>query len=150
MKISTKGRYGLKAMYDLALHHGKMPVPLAQISERQDISLSYLEQLFSQLKKAKLVKSIRGAHGGYILNREPNEITVGNVLEVLEGTLVPVACASDPNHEHCDKSGDCVTKSIWEKIHRSISDVVDSITLQDMVNDYHGLTTIKLSRGDIK
>jgi Rrf2 family protein len=148
MRLSTKGRYGLKAMFDLALHFGSGPISLSSISERQDISLNYLEQLILMLKKAGLVTSIRGAYGGYTLSRPPNKITVGDVLNVLEGTLSPVSCSKDDD-EHCKKSGECITKKIWDKLYNSINDVVDSITLGDMVNDHLGLTTVKL-KGEIK
>ena len=143
MRLSTKGRYGLKAMFDLALHYGEGPISLTSISERQDISLSYLEQLIATLRKAGYVKSVRGAQGGYELNILPSEITVGDVLLVLEGQLAPVSCVKNDNSAHCNKSGECVTRSVWEKIHISISNVVDSISLQDMVNDHIGITNIK-------
>ena len=144
MRLSTKGRYGLKAMYEVALHHGKGPVPLTKISENQKISLSYLEQLFAQLRKGKLVKSIRGAHGGYVLLKEPSEITVGDILNILEGSLAPVSC-TDNDNSHCSNSGDCVTKNVWEKIHKSIYEVVDNITLQDMISENIGL--VQLGKG---
>lgn len=142
MRLSTKGRYGLKAIFDLALHYGDGPISLTSISERQDISLSYLEQLFSTLRKSGYVRSIRGAQGGYILEGQPDKITVGDVLRALEGQLAPVSCVKSGSHEHCDKSGECVTRAVWEKINRSINDVVESITLQDMINDHRGLTGI--------
>lgn len=148
MRLSTKGRYGLKAMFDLALHYGDGPISLASISDRQDISLSYLEQLFSSLRKAGYVKSIRGAQGGYILEMQPREITVGDVLHVLEGQLAPVSCVkSDSQHDcDCSKSGECVTRAVWEKIHDSINAVVESITLQDMINDHLGLTDLSVTQ----
>ncbi|MBN2260844.1 MAG: Rrf2 family transcriptional regulator [Clostridiales bacterium] len=146
MKLSTKGRYGLKAMFDLALHFGSGPVSLAHISERQDISMSYLEQLIATLRKAGLVYSIRGSQGGYELNFSPSEITVGDILEVLEGQLAPVSCVKSNDTEHCSKSGECVTRAVWQQIHDSITDVVDSITLQDMVNDYMPKTNVMINR----
>lgn len=134
MKLSTKGRYGLKAMFDLALHYGEQPISLSSIAERRQISLSYLEQLISQLKKAGVVKSIRGAQGGYILTDTPGNISVGKVLRALE-QLAPVDCVTD-DHE-CDSSEFCVTRVIYQKILDSILDTVDHITLQDMIDDYH-------------
>lgn len=147
MRLSTKGRYGLKAMFDLALHYGEGPISLANISERQDISLSYLEQLFSSLRKAGYVQSIRGAQGGYVMTREPGAVTVGDVLRVLEGQLAPVSCVRSDETDACDcgKSGECVTKAVWEKIHDSINAVVESITLQDMINDHKGIAELKVS-----
>jgi Rrf2 family protein len=146
LKLSTKGRYGLKAMFDLAIHFGDGPVSLTSISERQDISLSYLEQLVATLRKSGLVNSIRGSHGGYVLNSEPNKITVGDVLRVLEGQLAPVSCVKNNEPVHCDKSGECVTRYVWQQIHDSIESVVDSITLQDMVNDHLKVSQIQIAR----
>lgn len=133
MKLSTKGRYGLKAMFDLALYHSDTPVALSSIAERRNISLSYLEQLISQLKKAGVVISIRGAQGGYKLNGTPETITVGQVLRALE-QLAPVDCVTD-DHD-CESSEFCVTRVIYQKILDSILDTVDNITLQDMLDDY--------------
>lgn len=134
MKLSTKGRYGLKAMFDLALYHGDQPIALSTIAERRNISLSYLEQLISQLKKAKVVISIRGAQGGYLLNGTPETISVGQVLRALE-QLAPVDCVADDND--CESSEFCVTRVIYQKILDSILDTVDNITLQDMLDDYN-------------
>ena len=133
MKISTKGRYGLKAMFDLALNYGDNPISLSSIAERRNISLSYLEQLISQLKKVGLVKSIRGAQGGYILNDEPKNISVGQVLRALE-QLAPADCVLD-DHD-CESSEACVTRVIYQKILDSILETVNNISLQDMLDDY--------------
>lgn len=133
MKLSTKGRYGLKAMFDLALHYGEQPIALSSIAERRNISLSYLEQLISQLKKAGVVKSIRGAQGGYILNGTPSEISVGQVLRALE-QLAPVDCVTDDYD--CSSSDFCVTRVVYQKILDSILETVDNISLQDMIDDY--------------
>lgn len=133
MKLSTKGRYGLKAMFDLALYYGEQPISLSSIAERRNISLSYLEQLISQLKKAGVVKSIRGAQGGYILNGTPETITVGQVLRALE-QLAPVDCVTDDYD--CESSEFCVTRVIYQKILDSILETVDNISLQDMLDDY--------------
>lgn len=133
MKLSTKGRYGLKAMFDLALNYGDQPIALSSIAERRNISLSYLEQLISQLKKAGVVKSIRGAQGGYILNGTPSEISVGKVLRALE-QLAPVDCVTDDYD--CSSSDFCVTRVVYQKILDSILETVDNISLQDMIDDY--------------
>lgn len=133
MKLSTKGRYGLKAMFDLALNYGDQPISLSSIAERRSISLSYLEQLIAQLKKAKLVKSIRGAQGGYMLIDKPSEISVGQILRSLE-QLAPVECVLE-DYE-CDSSEFCVTRVVYKKILDSILDAVDNISLQDMLDDY--------------
>lgn len=133
MKLSTKGRYGLKAMFDLALHYGEQPISLSSIAERRNISLSYLEQLISQLRKSGVVKSVRGAQGGYILNGTPSEVTVGQVLRALE-QLAPVDCVTEDYD--CSSSDFCVTRVVYQKILDSILDTVDNITLQDMLDDY--------------
>jgi Rrf2 family protein len=130
-------------MFDLALHYGEGPVSLSHISARQDISLSYLEQLFGSLRKEGLITSSRGAQGGYELKKPPDQITVGAVLNILEGTLAPVACVSKGHSQHCAKSGECVTRRVWESIHQSVTDVVEGITLQDMVKDHLNLQPIK-------
>lgn len=137
MKFSTKGRYGLKAMLDLAVHNHEGQVVLKSIAERQGLSENYLEQLFAVLKKAKLVKSIRGSLGGYSLAESPEKITVGEILRALEGSLVTADCVAD-NGETCHSSYTCcVTKSVWVKIQEGINQVTDSITLQQLVEDFN-------------
>lgn len=139
MKISTRGRYGLKAMVDLAVHSESADcISLKSIAQRQAISEHYLEQLFAVLKKADFVKSVRGAQGGYILNKSPADISVGDLLRTLEGTLDVADCVSGKASSGC-KNADClkcVTKSVWEKISYSITEAVDSITLSELVDEY--------------
>lgn len=136
MKLSTKGRYGVMAMLDLALHNSEGRISLKSIAERQDISENYLEQLFALLRKSGLVKSVRGSMGGYILAESPDKITVGAILRSLEGSLAPVDCVVEGEPASCDRSDCCVTKIVWQKIRDSINDVVDSITLHDMTEEY--------------
>lgn len=136
MKLSTKGRYGLKAMFDLALHNGDGPISLKSIAERQKISDHYLEQLIASLRKAGLVKSVRGAQGGYMLADVPSKITVGDIIRILEGPLGLSDCVLEGDPADCDNANYCVTRVVWKKIQTSISEVVDSITLQDMLDDY--------------
>ncbi|MBN2898524.1 MAG: Rrf2 family transcriptional regulator [Clostridia bacterium] len=137
MKLTTKGRYGLKAMFDLALNSNGEPIKLNAIGERQGISVNYLEQLISPLRKAGLVKSVRGAQGGYILAKPASEITVRDILVTLEGPIVPVDCVSEDDDENlCTHSDCCVSRIIYEKIRDSINEVVASITLQDMIDDH--------------
>lgn len=136
MILSTKGRYGLKIMYELALNYGKGPMSLKEIALRQQLSETYLEQLIVPLKKTGLVTSIRGAQGGYKLTKKPEEITVGQIIRTLEGPLAPSECVIDDEPE-CTRAEYCVTRLIWEKIMESINNVVDSITLNDMVEDYY-------------
>ncbi len=135
MKLSTKGRYGVKAMFDLAQHYGEGPISLKSVAERQDISEHYLEQLVSGLRKTGLVKSVRGAQGGYVLGREPDKIRVGDIVRVLEGPIAPVDCVSEEEPDCCEKAEFCITRTIWEKVRDSIAEVLDSITLEDMVQD---------------
>ena len=136
MKLSTKGRYGLKAMLDLAVHNSDGQISLKSIAERQDISENYLEQLFATLRKSGLVNSIRGSQGGYILAHSPENITVGSILRSLEGSLAPVDCVMENDPMQCSRSECCVTRYIWEKIRDSVNSVVDAITLDDLVKDY--------------
>lgn len=133
MKLSTKGRYGVKAMVDLALNYGTAPVSIKTISKRQNISEYYLEQLFSPLRKADLIKSIRGAQGGYVLNREPKNIKISDIIYVLEGPIEVSDCVDGSS---CDNLQYCATRILWKKIQDSIDSVIKSITLQDIVNDY--------------
>lgn len=116
MKLSTKGRYGLRALIDLAQNSGEEPVSITSISTRQDLSERYLEQLMSMLKKAGLVRSVRGAGGGYVLARKLEEISVGDVLRALEGSLEPVDCAGFEPDGGCSVSDSCVTKYVWKKL----------------------------------
>lgn len=142
MKLSTRGRYGVRAMVDLAIHYGEAPVSIKCISERQGISESYLEQLFSPLRKAKLIKSIRGAQGGYVLNKEPKDITASDILEILEGPIEISTCVDDGT---CNNSNYecCSTRLLWQKIKNSMEDIMKSVTLEDMVNDYNNMTNNK-------
>ncbi len=135
MKLSTKGRYGLKAMFELSLHSDKGPVPLNFIAKKQNISEQYLEQLFSTLRKKGLVKSVRGSQGGYLLAKEPKDISVGDILISLEGPVSLSECVID--EDVCVNSDKCVTKVVWEKVKKGIEDVINSINLQDMINDYN-------------
>lgn len=139
MKISTKGRYGLMAMFQLALEYGNGPIPLKSIASKQNISDSYLEQLFSTLRKDKLLESVRGAQGGYMLSRDPSEITVGHILRSLEGDLAPAECAGD--RTECLNEDNCASKLVFIKIKDSIDEVIDSITLKDMSDDMENIKT---------
>lgn len=133
MKISTKGRYALRLMLDLALNNTGSPVSLKDIAKRQGISDKYLEQIISVLNKAKYVQSIRGAQGGYVLTRNPEEYTVGMILRLTEGSLAPVACVDEDYV--CEHMCDCTTVLVWKRINDAVNEVVDSITLADL-RDY--------------
>jgi Rrf2 family cysteine metabolism transcriptional repressor len=134
LKLSTRGRYGLRAMFDLAMNESQGPIPLNEIADRQNISESYLEQLFAILRREGLVNSVRGAHGGYLLGASPNDIYIGQILRTLEGDIAPADCVSNEDVAGCMDADACVTRIIWEKIRDSINQVIDSITLEDMVN----------------
>lgn len=135
MRLSTKGHYGLKAMFDLAMHYGSEPIPLKVVAERQNISEHYLEQLIAVLRKMGLVKSIRGAQGGYILAKPPSEIKVGDVVRALEGPIAPLDCVSEFEPTYCEKENYCISRDIWARVRDSIAEVLDSITLEDMCLD---------------
>lgn len=135
MKLSTKGQYGLKAMFELALQYDKESISLNIIAERQRLSVNYLEQLIAPLRKKGFVVSTRGAQGGYRLARDPEEITVKDILETLEGPLAPTSCVMEGEDEGCSNSEYCVTRLIWERMRESIDEVVRSTTLADMVAD---------------
>ena len=133
MKLSTKGRYGLRALIDLALYSENETVSIQSIARRQNISDSYLEQLMRKLRSAGLIVSVRGAQGGYKLARPANEIAVGDVLRALEGSLEAVTCGGEDNS--CQGADLCVTKFVWERINSSIRDTVDSIKLSQLVEE---------------
>ena len=133
MKLSTKGRYGLRAVLDLAVHADDEAVALSQIAERQGISMNYLEQLIAKLKKAGIVISIRGAQGGYKLAAPAEDISVGAILRALEGNLDPVDCSEVNKGNTCSNSDSCVTKYVWKRISDSINEAVDNIKLSELV-----------------
>ena len=135
MKLSTKGRYGLRALIDLAVYSGDETVSIASIASRQNISESYLEQLIAKLRKAGLVTSVRGAGGGYKLAKPAEEISVGDILRALEGSLDPVECPGLKEESACDSSDFCVTKYVWQKINDSINQTVDGISLSRLVEE---------------
>ena len=135
MRISTKGRYATRLMLDLALHYNGSYIPLKTISQRQNISDKYLEQIITLLSRADYVKSARGAQGGYMLTRDPATYTVGDILRTTEGSLAPVACLD--NARGCEMAEACVSLEIWLQIEEAINNVVDNITLADLVDRYY-------------
>ena len=141
MKLSTKGRYGLRAAVALAMYAKDEPVSISTIAAREELSESYLEQLFAKLKKAGLVHSIRGTNGGYQLSRPAEDISVGDVLRALEGNMVSVDCPD--SESQCAKYGSCVTKYVWKRINNSINDTMDAITLEELVLNSDGMTEQK-------
>ena len=138
MQISTKGRYGLRAIVDLAKHAQEMPIPINNIAVRQDISERYLEQLMAKLKKAELVKSVRGANGGYILGKECEDISVGDVLRALEGNLESADCKGFLEKDACESADGCMVKFVWQKIDDSVNATVDKITIKELLTQNNG------------
>jgi len=131
MRLSTRGRYGVRLMLDLALHHGEGPVLLREIADRQGISEKYLWQLINPLKMAGLVGSQRGAHGGYTLGKAPENISLKEILQVLEGPLCLVDCVDDPSF--CDRSPSCITRDVWGEASKNMQQTLEGTTLAAMV-----------------
>ena len=135
MKLSTRAKYGLRALIDLDLHSDKEAVSIQSIAGRQNISVSYLEQLMAKLKKAGIVESTRGAQGGYRLGRPENEISVGDILRVLEGSLDAVDCPGNSPMSTCEGSDLCVAKFVWKRINDSITSAVDTLMLGELIEE---------------
>ena len=132
LKISTKGRYGLRAIIDLILHSHGENVPLITIAERQNISKNYLEQVFSSLRKAGIVSSIKGAQGGYFLAKDPSDFSVGDVLRILEGDLSLAVLDSETKENQIEK---CIYKNVWTEIDKKVNEVINNISLEDLVKE---------------
>ena len=137
MKISKKGRYALRLMIDLASKDNDEPIRIRDVAQRQGISDKYLEQIISVLNKAGYVKSIRGPRGGYIIKKKPEEYTVGMILRLTEGSIVPVDCVEDENG--CERKRGCVAHILWTKINDAVNEVVDNVTLKDLVEWKHDM-----------
>ena len=134
MRMSSKGRYSTRAMLELALHFGQGLVQVKDISARQQISERYLEQLCVRLRRAGLVKGVRGARGGFTLTRPPTEIRLSEIIKAAEGSVQPAKCIDEP--ELCPQSDDCVTRNVWGEMGRAINQVLEAKTLQDLVEQY--------------
>jgi len=133
MRITTHGRYGIRAMLELAARHGQGPVSVRTIAQSQGISLGYLERLMGSLRNAGLVRSVRGCNGGYMLAREPADIKIGQVYRVLEGSIAPVACVDEEGSRNaCRREGACAARRLWLDIRDSIARELDSRTLADL------------------
>lgn len=132
MKLSTKGQYAVRAMLVLTLHQADAPISLRQVAQLEDISEQYLEQIFVDLRKHKLVSGVRGAAGGYRLNRRPEEITAGDILRAVEGPIAPVECVRQNQAETCQRANVCVTRELWKRLRDSMSAVLDHTTLADL------------------
>jgi len=131
MKLSTRARYGTRALLDLALQQGERPVVLKDIAQRQQVSLRYLEHIIASLIAAGIIRSARGARGGVSLARSPEEIRLSEVIQVLEGSITPVECVENPGV--CDRSELCVTRDIWGELKKTMNGLLESITLQDLI-----------------
>ncbi len=136
MKISTKGRYALRMMLDLAEHQGDGYIALKDIAERQNVSKKYLEQIVPILNKADILNTNRGYQGGYRLARTPDQYTVGDILRITEGSISPVACL-DKNPVECERAAECATLPVWQGLYKVITDYLDGITLQDILDKQH-------------
>ena len=134
MKISTKGQYALQMMLDLAVNDTGEYITIKSIAGRQNLSEKYLEQIINMLSRANYVKSVRGARGGYRLTHPPGYYTVGMILRTIEGSLAPLSCIEDS--KDCSKGEECILCGLWRKINDSINDVIDHITLEDLIQEY--------------
>lgn len=144
MKISTKGRYGLRSILDIALNEKEGPVTIHSIAKRQEISERYLEQLLIVMKQRGLIKSIRGFQGGYLLNKDPQDISVGDVIRALEGPIAPVDCVNEDDTEKCNRANCCVTKVVWEDLKQAMTKVLDSYTLKDLMLEVDKMQTFNV------
>ena len=131
MRLSTKGQYAVRAMVNLACHTGVKPVTLKDIAVQEGISLSYLEQLFVKLRKGGIVKSVRGPGGGYVLGKPASEISVGEVIFVVEEPLNPVACLDDDSTP-CDRASKCTTQKVWKRLAEKMAEFLNSVTIEDL------------------
>lgn len=132
MKISTRTRYGIRAVLELAENYHKGPLQLRIIAGRQDISMKYLEQIMAILKSGDFIRSIRGPRGGYMLAKAPNQIKLSDVFDCLEGHVTTVECVENENY--CTRSIDCIAKQLWQQVHRAMRSVLQSVTLQDLLD----------------
>lgn len=134
MRLSAKVEYGVRAMAILAIHYQGDPVPLRQIAEQEQISLKFLEQIFPDLRRAELVTSVRGSRGGYRLIHPPEEISVGDIVRAVEGPITPVNCLAEGDDDSCcHRRGACLTRQVWARLRDKINDVLDDVTLDELV-----------------
>lgn len=133
MKLSTKGKYGVRAVFEIARHYGNGPISIKEIAERQGISFSYLEQILHKLGKAGLIDSVRGPAGGYLLARKPSELTIGDIVRVLEGPIALSHCLEPGESADCYQADDCVARMVWAKVGAKIEEALDSISFDDLL-----------------
>lgn len=139
LKLSTKGQYGVRAMFELAKNYDKGPLSIKEIARRQGVSVSYLEQLLNKLRKSKLIKSRKGPGGGYVINKKPSEISVGMILNSLEGPVAIAQCL-DPKAKGCKRVEGCVARLLWKSLGEKIEYFLDTINLNDLLNEEIKLT----------
>ena len=134
MRLTTKSRYGARAIFDIAYNSAGMPVQIKDISKRQGIPPRYLEQIFHKLKKADIVKSVRGPGGGYVLTNDPKKITVGDIIRAIKEPINPVFCVDekDGHNKNCGKADQCVTRQVWKEAGGKITEYFDSVTINDL------------------
>jgi len=135
MRLSTKGRYGVRAMFDLTMHRSAGPISVKSISRRQGISINYLEQIFNQLGRAGLIQSIRGPGGGFILSRTPGEIKILDIIKALKEPTFPVACVDDKDPDQCERIDTCVTRLLWKRLGERIREVLENTSLEDLLKE---------------
>ncbi|MBA7627934.1 HTH-type transcriptional regulator CymR [subsurface metagenome] len=135
MRLSTKGRYGVRAMFDLTMHRSAGPISVKSISRRQGISINYLEQIFNQLGRAGLIQSIRGPGGGFILSRTPGETKILDIIKALKEPIAPVACVDDKDPNQCERIDTCVTRLLWKRLGERIREVLENTSLEDLLKE---------------
>jgi Rrf2 family protein len=138
MKLSTKGKYGVRAVFEIARHYGKGPITIKEIVERQGISTSYLEQILYRLGKAGLIDSVRGPAGGYLLSRAPSDLTIGDIIRTLEGPIALSHCLEPGDAGECYQAEDCVARMVWTRVGAKIEEALDSITFSDLLQQDYG------------
>ncbi len=138
MKLSTKGKYGVRALFEVARHYGQGPLSIKEIAARQKISLSYLEQILHRLAKAGIIESVRGPHGGYVLARKPAEVTIGDVVRSLEGPIALSHCLEPGFGKECYQADDCVARMVWTRVGEKIEEALDSISFEHLLQQYQG------------
>jgi Rrf2 family protein len=134
LRLSTKGRYGVLAVSKLASQYGKGPVPIKTIAEEEHIPLRYLEQLMVRLRRNGLLTSVRGPGGGYYLNRSPDKISLGEIIQILEGAVSVSRCVEIDNEVHCEFEESCISRGFWIKLSRTIQKILDNVTLQELID----------------
>jgi Rrf2 family iron-sulfur cluster assembly transcriptional regulator len=133
MRLSTQSRYGVRAIFDIAYHSEGLETQVKDISRRQGISPRYLEQIFQKLRKARIVGSKRGPSGGYFLSKKPEEITIGEIVRITEGNIIPVLCLNpEDSSQHCDRLDECVTRIVWNEAGNRLKEYFDSVTIRDL------------------